>query len=147
MQGEKNLSALPKFMSKKSNLLNFDKEIAHSIGLNEAIILQIFKAEKKQDLTSLIEKLSFIEEEEIHKVLKKLLKLKLIEELSRETFCLKSKSEETLPERKQNISKGYLPSNNISKEAKSLGISEHFIRNKLPVFRTYWSDRKDKSVS
>ena len=103
MQGEKNLSALPKFMSKKTNLLNFDKEIAHSIGLNEAIILQIFKAEKKQDLTSLIEKLSFIEEEEIHKVLKKLLKLKLIEGLSRETFCLKSKSEETIPERKQNI--------------------------------------------
>ena len=33
------------------------------------------------------------------------------------------------------------------KEAKSLGISEDFIRNKLPEFRAYWSDRKDKSFS
>ena len=147
MQGEKNLSSLPKLMSKKTNLLNFDKEIASSIGLYEAIVLQIFKSEKKQDLTQLFDKLSFIENKEVHKVLKKLLKLKLIEETSRETFCLKSKSKETIPERKQNISKGYLPSNNILKEAKSLGISEDFIRNKLPEFRAYWSDRKDKSFS
>ena len=60
MQGEKNLSALPKFMSKKSNLLNFDKEIASSIGLNEAIVLQLLKAGTKQSLSSLIKKLSFI---------------------------------------------------------------------------------------
>ena len=136
MQGEKNLSVLPKFMSKKTNLLNFDKEIASSIGLYEAIVLQIFKSEKKQNLTQLFDKLSFIENKEVHKVLKKLLKLKLIEETSRETFCLKSKSKETIPVRKQNISKGYLPSNNILKEAKSLGISEDFIRNK-PVSYTH----------
>ena len=134
-------------MSKKSNLINFDKEIASSIGLNEAIVLQVLKAEKKQDLASLIDKLSFIEEEKMLKVLKKLLKLKLIEEPSKETYFLKSKNKETIPERKQNISKGYLPSNNILKEAKSLGISEDFIRNKRPEFRTYWSDRKDKSFS
>ena len=47
MQGEKNLSVPPKFMSRKTNLLNFDKEIASSIGLYEAIVLQIFKSEKK----------------------------------------------------------------------------------------------------
>ena len=57
MQGEKNLSVLPKFMSKKINLLNFDKEIASSIGLYEAIVLQIFKSEKKQSLTQLFDKL------------------------------------------------------------------------------------------
>ena len=108
MQGEKNLSVPPKFMSRKTNLLNFDKEIASSIGLYEAIVLQIFKSEKKQNLTQLLDKLSFIENKEVHKVLKKLLKLKLIEETSRETFCLKSKSKETIPERKQNISTGYL---------------------------------------
>ena len=85
MQGEKNLSVLPKFMSKKINLLNFDKEIASSIGLYEAIVLQIFKSEKKQNLTQLFDKLSFIENKEVHKVLKKLLKLKLIEETSIET--------------------------------------------------------------
>ena len=147
MRGEKNLSVLPKFMSKKTNLLSFDEEIASSIGLNEAIILQILKSEKKQNLTQLIDKLSFIENKEVHKVLKKLLKLKLIEETSRETFCLKSKEKETISERKQNISEGYLPSKNIFKEAKSLGVSEDFIRNKLPEFRTYWSDRKDKSFS
>ena len=78
-------------MSRKTNLLNFDKEIASSIGLYEAIVLQIFKSEKKQNLTQLLDKLSFIENKEVHKVLKKLLKLKLIEETSRETFCLKSK--------------------------------------------------------
>ena len=107
-------------MSKKTNLLNFDKEIASSIGLYEAIVLQIFKSEKEQNLTQLIDKLSFIESKEVHKVLKKLLKIKLIEKISRETFCLKSKSKETISERKQIISKGYLPSNNILKEALSL---------------------------
>ena len=96
-------------MSKKSNLINFDKEIASSIGLNEAIVLQVLKAEKKQDLASLIDKLSFIEEEEIFKVLKKLLKLKLIEESSKENYCRKAKNKEIIPERKQIISKGYLP--------------------------------------
>ena len=73
MQGEKNLSVLPKLMSKKSNFLNFDKEIASSIGLNEAIVLQILKAEKEQGFTQLRDKLSFIEEKEIQKVVKKLL--------------------------------------------------------------------------
>ena len=48
MQGEKNLSVPPKFMSRKINLLNFDKEIASSIGLYEAIVLQIFKSEKNK---------------------------------------------------------------------------------------------------
>ena len=70
MQGEKNLSVLPKFMSKEINLLNFDKEIASSIGLYEAIVLQIFKSEKKQNLTQLLDKLSFIENKEVHKSLK-----------------------------------------------------------------------------
>ena len=64
MQGEKNLSVPPKFMSRKTNLLNFDKEIASSIGLYEAIVLQIFKSEKKQNLTQLLDKLSFIENKE-----------------------------------------------------------------------------------
>ena len=100
MQGEKNLSALPKFMSKKINLLSFDEEIASSIGLNEAIILQIFKSEKKQNLTQLIDKLSFFENKEVHKVLKKLLKLKLIEETSSENFCLKSKKKRNYPRKK-----------------------------------------------
>ena len=59
MQGEKNLSVPPKFMSRKTNLLNFDKEIASSIGLYEAIVLQIFKSENKQNLTQLFDKLSF----------------------------------------------------------------------------------------
>ena len=59
MQGEKNLSFLPKLISKKINLLNFDKEISSSIGLYEAIVLQIFKSEKNQNLTQLIDKLSF----------------------------------------------------------------------------------------
>ena len=68
MQGEKNLSVPPKFMSRKTNLLNFDKEIASSIGLYEAIVLQIFKSEKKQNLTQLIHKLSFIENNEVRKV-------------------------------------------------------------------------------
>ena len=57
MQGEKNLSVLPKFMSKKSNIFSFDKEIASSIGLNEAIVLQLIKTEKKHILSSLISKL------------------------------------------------------------------------------------------
>ena len=33
------------------------------------------------------------------------------------------------------------------KEAKSLGVSQEFIQNKLPEFRSYWTDRGDKSFS
>ena len=62
MQGEKNLSVLPKFMSKKTNLLNFDKEIASSIGLYESVVLQQIKVSSKPSLINLKNDLPFLEE-------------------------------------------------------------------------------------
>ena len=57
MPGKKNLSVPPKFMPNKSNFLNFDKEIASSIGLNEAIVLQLLKTEGKHGSIFLTNKL------------------------------------------------------------------------------------------
>ena len=147
MQGEKSLSTQPKFMSKKSNSFNFDKEIASSVGLNESIVIQYLKTNSIQTFDILMTELSFFDEKELNRILKKLIKLKLIEEFSNGSFCLKSKNEGSKVERKKNISKEYLPSKNILKEAKSLGVSQEFIQNKLPEFRSYWTDRGDKSFS
>tara|TARA_B100001113_G_scaffold315090_1_gene281101 strand:- start:10531 stop:11526 length:996 start_codon:yes stop_codon:yes gene_type:complete len=147
MQGEKSLSTQPKFMSKKSNSFNFDKEIALSVGLNESIVIQYLKTNSIQTFDILMTELSFFDEKELNRILKKLIKLKLVEEFSNGSFCLKSKNEGSKVERKKNISKEYLPSKNILKEAKSLGVSQEFIQNKLPEFRSYWTDRGDKSFS
>ena len=45
-------------MSKNSNFLNFDKEVASSIGLNESVVLQQIKVSSKPSLINLKTSLS-----------------------------------------------------------------------------------------
>ena len=118
MQGEKNLSSLPKLMSKNSNFLNFDKEVASSIGLNESVVLQQIKVSSKPSLINLKNDLPFLEEKELNRILKKLLNLKLITEAENKTFSVKSKKEVSKPERKNSISENFVPSKNTLKEAR-----------------------------
>ena len=134
-------------MSKNSNFLNFDKEVASSIGLNESIVLQQIKVSSKPSLINLKNDLPFLEKKELNRILKKLLNLKLITEAENKTFSAKSKKEVSKPERKNSFSENFVPSKNTLKEARVLGISEEFIKNKIPEFKTYWIDRNDKSFS
>ena len=134
-------------MPKKTKLINFDKEIALSIGLNESIVLQQIKNNPQVSFLFLKDNFEFLDERELKRVLKKLLKLKLISETTKNNFSILSKRENTNEERKKIISKTYQPSKNILKEAKSLGLPDYFVKNKLPEFRLYWTDRQDKSFS
>ena len=102
-------------MSKKTNLINFDKEIALSIGLNESIVLQQIKNNPQISFLFLKDNFEFIDERELKRVLKKLLKLKLILETNKNNFSILSKRENKNEERKQIISKTYQPSKNILK--------------------------------
>ena len=54
-------------MSKNSNFLNFDKEVASSIGLNESVVLQQIKVSSKPSLINLKNDLPFLEEKELNK--------------------------------------------------------------------------------
>ena len=114
-------------MSKNSNFLNFDKEVASSIGLNESVVLQQIKVSSKPSLKNLKNDLPFLEEKELNRILKKLLNLKLITEAENKTFSVKSKKEVSKPERKKSISENFVPSKNTLKEARILGISEEFL--------------------
>ena len=69
---------------------SFSKEIAESIGLEEAIIFEKIKSEdaKKISKRKLIDFLSYLSEPKINKCLKKLEKLNLIEN-NGESFSLK----------------------------------------------------------
>ena len=87
-------------MSKNSNFLNFDKEVASSIGLNESVVLQQIKVSSKPSIINLKNDLPFLEEKELNRILKKLLNLKLITETENKTFSAKSKKELSRPERK-----------------------------------------------
>ena len=52
-------------MSKESNLIHFDKDIAKSIGLKEAIVFQEIKNHQSLSLSNLIKQIIFIDEKEL----------------------------------------------------------------------------------
>ena len=54
----------------KIQILNFDKEVASSIGLNESIVLQQIKVSSKTSLINLKNDLPFLEEKELNRILK-----------------------------------------------------------------------------
>ena len=134
-------------MSKESNLIHFDKDIAKSIGLKEAIVFQEIKNHQSLSLSNLIKQIIFIDEKELIIILEKLLKIKLIkEDLEKNTYSV-LKTITSQEDRKKNIPQKFIPSKSVIKEAKSLGLSESFIESKIPEFKTYWLDRQDRSFS
>ena len=134
-------------MSKESSLIQFDKDIAKSIGLKEAIVFQEIKNHRSLSLSNLIKQIIFFDEKELVVILEKLLKIKLIkEDLEKNTYTV-LKTITTQEDRKKNIPQKFIPSKSVIKEAKSLGLSESFIKSKIPEFKTYWLDRQDRSFS
>ncbi|OUW07178.1 MAG: hypothetical protein CBD19_04785, partial [Gammaproteobacteria bacterium TMED159] len=134
-------------MSKESNLIHFDKDIAKSIGLKEAIVFQEIKNHQSLSLSNLIKQIIFFDEKELIIILEKLLKIKLIkEDLEKNTYSI-LKTITIQEDRKKNIPQKFIPSKSVIKEAISLGLSESFIKSKIPEFKTYWLDRQDRSFS
>ena len=79
-------------MSKESSLIHFDKDIAKSIGLKEAIVFQEIKNHQSVSLSNLIKQIIFFDEKELIVILEKLLKIKLIkEDLEKNTYSVLKK--------------------------------------------------------
>ena len=122
-------------MSKDLNKIFFSPEIASSLGLEEAIILSLIESySSKLDEKSLFVKLNFLPQEKIKKALSKLLVLELIEKLNSE-FVLKNNIK-TNSETKNNNSELKLKiSNDVLSQAKSLGMTEDFIKFQSNLFK------------
>ena len=129
--------------------LNFQSEIAKTIGLKESIILEFIKRRNSVELDDLIDELDFISEKKIKQLVDRLLKLKLILN-STNGLCLKKDTKYSSLEkgsRKNKISDGWKPSKDVYKQLNNFEMSEDFINQKIPEFMAYWKDRKDSSFS
>ena len=122
-------------MSKDLNKIFFSPEIASSLGLEEAIILSLIESySSKLNEKNLFEKLNFLPQEKIKNALSKLLVLELIEKLNSE-FVLKNNIK-TNSETKNNNSELKLKiSNDVLSQAKSLGMTEEFIKFQSNIFK------------
>ena len=122
-------------MSKDLNKIFFSPEIASSLGLEEAIILSLIESySSKLNEKNLFEKLNFLPQEKIKNALSKLLVLELIEKLNSE-FVLKNNTK-TNSETKNNNSELKLKiSNDVLSQAKSLGMTEEFIKFQSNIFK------------
>ncbi len=121
-------------MSGKLNNLFFSPEVASSIGLDEAIILNLIKITPSNlSREELNLNLDFLSKDRKDKALTRLLALELIFEKDsnfslKKDFLSNSDSKFFVPDQKLSISK------DIVNQAKSLGIPEDFIKSKYKIF-------------
>lgn len=121
-------------MSGKLNNLFFSPEVASSIGLDEAIILNLIKITPSNlSREELNLNLDFLSKDRKDKALTRLLALELIFEKDsnfslKKDFLSNSDSKLFVPDQKLSISK------DIVNQAKSLGIPEDFIKSKYKIF-------------
>ena len=126
--------------------ISFSKEIAESIGLGEAIILEQINQSSLQNKTSSLDNicsnLSFINPIEIEELLTKLVKIGLIVEqkINKEiVFSLKRKEE-------LNRSGKWLPNQEILDQINEYGIPEDFAHSQIEDFNKL-SDERDSQES
>ena len=121
-------------MSKDSKKIFFSPEIASSLGLEEAIILNLIESFKLNE-ESLFIKLNFLPQEKIKNALSKLLVLELIEKLNSE-FVLKKSVRTNLKTENNDNELKLKVSNDVLSQAKSLGMTEEFIQFQSNLFKT-----------
>ena len=121
-------------MSKDSKKIFFSPEIASSLGLEEAIILNLIESFKLNE-ESLFIKLNFLPQEKIKNALSKLLVLELIEKLNSE-FVLKNSIRTNLKTENNDNELKLKVSNDVLSQAKSLGMTEEFIQFQSNLFKT-----------
>ena len=136
---------------KNKGYLSFSSEVAETLGIECAIILNLFKDNKLDDissydgfLNSIKENLSFIDEETIKKSLNTLIKFDLIDlerNISKTDYGVKTpgKSSES---RVLNAEWG--PSDETIEIINMTDVSNEFLSLKLKEFKIYWIERGQK---
>ena len=137
-------------MDKRENL-SFSKEVAETLGLECAIILNLLKESESNDISSqdrllayVINTLPFIDPQKIEKSIDKLNKFNLIDfdkEPSKKDYAIKKPSKNL---ESRQIDPDWQPSEDTLEIIKMTSISNDFVNLKLKEFRIYWTERGQK---
>ncbi len=110
---------------------SFSKEIAESLGIIEAIILDFFQNNPKNfSLDTLKNEFRFLDVSQIENSYKKLNNLGLFK-------IIPSKDNSSEPD----VSMNFYPSEDLVKQACNLGIEEDFLGDQLPSFNLFWKGK------
>ena len=110
---------------------SFSKEIAESLGIIEAIILDFFQNNPKNfSLDTLKNEFRFLDVSQIENSYKKLNNLGLFK-------IIPSKDNSSKPD----VTMNFYPSEDLVKQACNLGIEEDFLGDQLPSFNLFWKGK------
>ena len=110
---------------------SFSKEIAESLGIIEAIILDFFQNNPKNfSLDTLKNEFRFLDVSQIENSYKKLNNLGLFK-------IIPSKDISSEPD----VTMNFYPSEDLVKQACNLGIEEDFLGDQLPSFNLFWKGK------
>ena len=110
---------------------SFSKEIAESLGITEAVILDFFQNNRENfSLSILKDEFSFLDVSQIENSYQKLDNLGLFSNIS-------AKDNASYPDESMN----FYPSEDLVKQACNLGIEEDFLGDQLPSFNLFWKGK------
>ena len=110
---------------------SFSKEIAESLGITEAIILDFFQNNRENfSLSILKDEFRFLDVSQIENSYQKLHNLGLFNNISAKDNA--SNSDESM---------NFYPSEDLVKQACNLGIEEDFLGDQLPSFNLFWKGK------
>ena len=137
-------------MEKNKNL-SFSTEVAETLGLESAIILDLYKNNKLENISSyqslinsVCKHLSFIDKEIIEASVKKLLNFDFIEI---KELQIKNKYEVQTPnvnKESDKLDKSWMPSSDTKEILNMSEITDEFYDIKLKEFKIYWIERGQK---
>ena len=117
---------------------SFSKEIAESLGITEAIILDFFQNNQENfSLDNLKNEFKFLDVSQIENSFKKLNNLGLFNK----NMSVKDSVS------KQNKTNNFYPSEDLIKQATNLGIKEDFLGDQLASFNLFWEGKDLKPHS
>ena len=117
---------------------SFSKEIAESLGITEAIILDFFQNNQENfSLDNLKNEFKFLDVSQIENSFKKLNNLGLFNK----NMSVKDSVS------KQNETNNFYPSEDLIKQATNLGIKEDFLGDQLASFNLFWKGKDLKPHS
>ena len=110
---------------------SFSKEIAESLGITEAIILDFFQNNRENfSLSILKDEFRFLDVSQIENSYQKLNNLGLFNNISAKDNA--SNSDESM---------NFYPSEDLVKQACNLGIEQDFLADQLPSFNLFWKGK------
>ncbi len=116
---------------------SFSKEIAESLGITEAIILDFFQNNREDfSLDNLKNEFKFLNVSQIESSYKKLYNLGLFTNISAKENAFSPKETDD-----------FYPSEDLLKQASNLGIDENFLGDQLPSFNLFWKGKDLKPYS